>query len=237
MSHGFVFAADDQRGENRPQFAKQRGHGRLADEELGAEALQAVSKLERQHHSREGRHRERERERRGSHLEQLVDDGTQAEWPPYHQRASPTNEHGDLAKTRQQFIDDVPDKDRRPQHDSERRHSRLVPTKPSTNTAKSRCAAENERGGAASAAKIGPIELERELTKVAEQGQQAVSKLSRLNELMAESRLLELEITEGMFGGFFDEEKRAKLTAQIEAFRQLTNNTAISKPEETNLQK
>ena len=86
-------------------------------------------------------------------------------------------------------------------------------------------------------AKIGPIELERELTKLAEQGSEAVSKLNRINELMAESRLLELEITEGMFGGFFDEEKRANLTAQIEEFRQLTSKTSISKPEKANLQK
>jgi hypothetical protein len=72
-------------------------------------------------------------------------------------------------------------------------------------------------------AKFGPVEIERELTKIAEQGQQAVSNLNRLTELGAESRLLELEITEGMFGGFFIDEQRERLQKQIEEYRSLTN--------------
>ena len=36
------------------------------------------------------------------------------------------------------------------------------------------------------------------------------------------SAVLELEITEGMFGGLFDDEKQTKLAAQIEEFRSLT---------------
>jgi hypothetical protein len=72
-------------------------------------------------------------------------------------------------------------------------------------------------------AKFGPVEIERELTKIAEQGQQAVSNLNRLIELGAESRLLELEITEGMFGAFFTDEQRARLQKQIEEYRSLTN--------------
>ncbi len=76
-------------------------------------------------------------------------------------------------------------------------------------------------------AKIGPIEIERELTKLAEQGQQAVSNLNRINLLMAESRLLELEITEGIFGTFFSDDQRNRLSAQIEEFRSLTGEGII----------
>jgi len=71
-------------------------------------------------------------------------------------------------------------------------------------------------------AKVGPIEIERELSKLAEQGQRAVSNLIRINELMAESRLLELEITESMFGRVFTDEQRKRMRAQIEEFRALT---------------
>lgn len=70
--------------------------------------------------------------------------------------------------------------------------------------------------------KVGPLEIERELGKLAEQGQQAVTNLNRLNELMAESRLLELEITESMFGRIFTDEQRNRMRAQIEEFRKLT---------------
>lgn len=73
-------------------------------------------------------------------------------------------------------------------------------------------------------AKFGPIELERELKSLAEQGQEAVSKLNRVNELMAESRLLELEITEAMFGTILTNQQRKRLHEQIEEFRQLTNH-------------
>jgi hypothetical protein len=70
--------------------------------------------------------------------------------------------------------------------------------------------------------KVGEIEFEREINKLAEQGQQAVSNLNRTNELMAESRLLELEITRSMFGGMFSEEQRKTLLRQIEELRTLT---------------
>jgi hypothetical protein len=52
---------------------------------------------------------------------------------------------------------------------------------------------------------------------------------------MAESRLLELEITEGMFDGFFDDEKRTKLAAQIEEFRLLTAKEIAVKAEDKKL--
>lgn len=67
------------------------------------------------------------------------------------------------------------------------------------------------------------IEIERELNRLAEQGQQAVSNLNRLNELMAESRLLELEITQQTFSRVFTDEQRERMAMHIEEFRRLTN--------------
>jgi hypothetical protein len=71
-------------------------------------------------------------------------------------------------------------------------------------------------------ARIGPLELERELGELAVQGRQAVGDVRRLSELMAESRLLELEITEGMFGNILSPEQRARMLDHIEELRKLT---------------
>jgi short subunit fatty acids transporter len=73
-------------------------------------------------------------------------------------------------------------------------------------------------------AKVGPVEIEREFKKLTEQGQQAVKNLNRINELMAESRLLELEITESMFGRVFTADQQERMRAQIQEFRKLTRN-------------
>lgn len=74
-------------------------------------------------------------------------------------------------------------------------------------------------------ARIGPVEIE--LGKLAEQGQQAVDKLNRINYLMAESRLLELQITEAMpmFSMVSTEEHRSRMTSQIEELKKLTKIT------------
>ena len=71
-------------------------------------------------------------------------------------------------------------------------------------------------------AKLGPVEIE--LGKIAEDGRQAVDQLHRLNVLMAETRLLELEITEGNFGPMFSEEQREKMQQQINELRLLMND-------------
>ena len=71
-------------------------------------------------------------------------------------------------------------------------------------------------------AKIGPIEIE--LGDLAKQGRQAVSELNRLNTLMAESRLLELEITEGKFGQIFSPEQQDRMKKHIEELRRLTRD-------------
>jgi hypothetical protein len=69
-------------------------------------------------------------------------------------------------------------------------------------------------------AEIGPVKIE--LGRLAREGQDAVNNLNRLNVLMAESRLLELEITEASFGPVFSEEQREKMRQQIDELRRLT---------------
>ena len=71
-------------------------------------------------------------------------------------------------------------------------------------------------------AKVGPVEIERELSNLAREGKQAVETMNRLNILMAESRLLELEITYNMFGPMFSAEQRERMHQQIDELRELT---------------
>ncbi|HEC27839.1 MAG TPA: hypothetical protein ENI67_10625 [Gammaproteobacteria bacterium] len=73
-------------------------------------------------------------------------------------------------------------------------------------------------------AKVGPVEIE--LGKLAEEGKDAVQTLNKLNLLMGESRLLELEITEGNFGAVFSDEQRERMKQHIEELRLLTSETA-----------
>ena len=72
-------------------------------------------------------------------------------------------------------------------------------------------------------AKVGPVEIERQLSSLAEQGHQAVTSLNRINHLMAESRLLELEITDSMFGPVFTDAQRQRMRSQIDELRELTD--------------
>jgi hypothetical protein len=59
------------------------------------------------------------------------------------------------------------------------------------------------------------------VAEITQAGRAAVGRLQRLVELMAESRLLELEITSSMFGPMFSAEQRRRLEAHIIALRQL----------------
>lgn len=70
-------------------------------------------------------------------------------------------------------------------------------------------------------AKVGPIELERKLEVIVEKGNDAVNRLNRINDLMAKSRQLELEITIGMFQIALPEEHRRQLEEHIEEFKKL----------------
>lgn len=72
-------------------------------------------------------------------------------------------------------------------------------------------------------AKVGPVEIERELGNLAKEGKQAVETMNRLNILMAESRLLELEITDGMFGSIFSPAQSQRMKEQIDELRKLTH--------------
>jgi len=69
---------------------------------------------------------------------------------------------------------------------------------------------------------LGPLKIK--LGALAKEGESAVSRLNRIIELMAESRLLELEITSGTFGPMFTEEQRHRMAAQIEELRRLTSD-------------
>ena len=71
-------------------------------------------------------------------------------------------------------------------------------------------------------AQLGPVSIK--LDQIAEKGHRAVTSLERLNVLMAESRLLELEITESNFGTVFSADQRERMNAQIEELRQLTDH-------------
>lgn len=75
-----------------------------------------------------------------------------------------------------------------------------------------------------SKAEIGPLKIE--LGKLAEEGKDAVSRLNRTTELMAESRLLELEITSQMFGQIFSEDQQKRMRGQIDELRRLTSQSA-----------
>ena len=69
-------------------------------------------------------------------------------------------------------------------------------------------------------AKVGPIEIE--LGKLAEEGKKVVADLNRLSVLMAETRLLELEITDGMFSRVFRPDQSERMKKHIEELRSLT---------------
>lgn len=63
-----------------------------------------------------------------------------------------------------------------------------------------------------------------ELGKLARDGNDAVNNLGRLTVLMAESRLLELEITSGTFGAMLSNEQRKQMSQHIDELRRLTSS-------------
>jgi DNA-directed RNA polymerase beta subunit len=62
-----------------------------------------------------------------------------------------------------------------------------------------------------------------ELEKLNERGTDAVDKLEKLNKLMAESRLLEIEITSMTFGRFFNPDQQKRMEDHIKRFKELLN--------------
>ena len=81
-------------------------------------------------------------------------------------------------------------------------------------------------------AKIGPVEIERELGNLAKEGKQAVEIMNQLNVLMAESRILELEITDSMFGSMFSSAQRQRMQEQIEQLGKLTHKITKNENDE-----
>ena len=77
-----------------------------------------------------------------------------------------------------------------------------------------------------SKAEIGLLKIE--LGKLAEEGEDAVGRLNRIIELMAESNLLELEITSQKFGAYFTNEQQERMKKQIEELRSLTIKHAFN---------
>jgi hypothetical protein len=59
---------------------------------------------------------------------------------------------------------------------------------------------------------------------VAEESKATVNRLNRLIEVMAESRLLELEITKTMFGGMLSTGQSTRMNQHIEELRKLTQS-------------
>ena len=68
-------------------------------------------------------------------------------------------------------------------------------------------------------AEFGPVKLE--LGKLAQEGKTAVDNLRRLNVVMGETRLLELEITEQNFGRGFTSDQQKRMREQIAELKQL----------------
>jgi hypothetical protein len=65
---------------------------------------------------------------------------------------------------------------------------------------------------------LGPIELRRELTEIADKSRQVLSDTSKLQLLIAESRVVEIEIS--LAFPFVDGDQRATLEASLKALKQ-----------------
>lgn len=84
--------------------------------------------------------------------------------------------------------------------------------------------AERFKNSERAKAQIGPLKVE--VDEFVNEGRQAVHNLNRLNLLMAESRLLELEVTQSLFANGFTTEQRKRMEKHIKEIRKLleTNN-------------
>ncbi len=76
-------------------------------------------------------------------------------------------------------------------------------------------------GAAGSKAELGPLKLE--FGQLASESREAVGNVNKLSEIMAQSRILELEITADNFGAVFTEEQRKRMQQHIDNLRELTS--------------
>jgi len=79
--------------------------------------------------------------------------------------------------------------------------------------------------------KVGPVEIE--LSKLAEEGHQVIGDLNRISYIMAESRRLELELTNGLFasyepmlGSVASLEQKNEMKKHIKELKELTKAAA-----------
>ena len=72
---------------------------------------------------------------------------------------------------------------------------------------------------------IGNVKIE--LGNLAKNGQQAVDDMKKLNYLMAESRLLELEITNGAFGPMFSPNQSDRMETHIAELRKILDQSKV----------
>ena len=70
-------------------------------------------------------------------------------------------------------------------------------------------------------AKFGPIEIERKIDQLSEQQQRVIAFLGRSNEVMLQSRLLELEVTQHHFGGLIGREYTETMSEHIAKLSEL----------------
>lgn len=70
---------------------------------------------------------------------------------------------------------------------------------------------------------LADIKKERELGRIIQEGKQVVETITQLSILMAESRLLELEVTKTMFSSIFTPEQQQKMEKHIEELHKLAN--------------
>ena len=73
-------------------------------------------------------------------------------------------------------------------------------------------------------AKVGPIELERKLESIVEKGDGARHRLNQINNLMAKSRHVELEIIVGAYQNILPSEQINRLKEQIAEFEKLNRS-------------
>jgi len=77
----------------------------------------------------------------------------------------------------------------------------------------------------------------KQVEDMTQDGHIAIDRLNRLTEIMAESRLLELEITSGMFGMMFSPEQRTRMQNQIESLKSILKERSRQNAAATNADK
>lgn len=67
------------------------------------------------------------------------------------------------------------------------------------------------------------MQIGSQLSELAEEGSNAIDELKKLNVIIAESRLLELQVIKSMFGNFFSKSDLVKVEQNIESLKKVLN--------------